>query len=127
MAGLMSHQEAREYLDRSYLGFLERHLSKEKSSSTLEKSFVEWEDLAEEFSREMGGRLLEVLAMMSGAAQADEPGPCPHCRSGQVRWLDREKQKEWQSRHGPVVLPRQTAQCRSCGRAFSPSGSGVEG
>lgn len=125
MAGMMSREEGRAEL----LGFArklaEKYLPEDESQPVKDGKFWEWEELADEFEREMIGRFLEVMAQVSETAELAHPGACPHCHSPQVRWLDPGGQRERQSKHGPVVLPRQRAQCRSCGRSFSPSGPGV--
>lgn len=125
MAGVMTRQEARKRLDGIYEKLLNQYIPADESQPVSDGPFWEWENLADAFDREMTGGLMEVLAALSKGAQHTHPGSCPFCRSGHVRWLVMEGQRERQSKHGPVVLPRQVARCRSCGRSFSPSGADV--
>ena len=125
MAGLIGRQEAREKLDALYRGLRDRLIPADESQPIVDGSFAEWEDLANEFDREITGGLLEIMAQVSASAKVTQPGNCPHCQSGNVKWLDPGGQRERQSEHSPVVTPRQVARCRSCGRSFSPSGPSV--
>ena len=125
MAGLIGRLEAREKMMELCQDLMDRYIPEDESQPVEDGSFVEWEEMADEFEREITGGFLEVLAQLSEAAAMAKPGLCPHCQSGNVKWLDSGGQRERQSEHGPVVVPRQVARCRSCDRSFSPSGSGV--
>jgi hypothetical protein len=118
-------QQARERL----MGVLEKALDKyipaDPSQPMKDGRFWEWEDMADELDREVTGAFLEELACCSATAALAEPGGCPHCGSGNTKWLEEHGQRERRSKHGPVVLPRQVARCRHCGRSFSPSGAAV--
>lgn len=125
MAALISRKEAREQLRKQFEATLERHIPSDASKPVRGDTFREWEDQADVVCREMGGAFLEAMSQLHGQARVAMPGSCPHCGSGSTRFLEAEGQQERQSLHGPVVLPRQAARCRSCGRSFSPAGAGV--
>lgn len=125
MAGEMSRQEARERVLATLKKMLDKHLPEDEKLPVKDGKFWEWEDMADEFDREVTGAFVESLAAVSGQAKLEQPGACPFCGCKRVRWLEKCKQRERQSKHGVVVLPRQVARCRSCGRSFSPSGAGL--
>jgi len=125
MAGGMSRQEARERVLATFKKMLDKHIPEDEKMPVKDGKFWEWEDMADEFDREVTGAFIESLAALSGEAKVDHPGTCPFCGCKRVRWLEKSKQQERQSKHGVVVLPRQVARCRSCGRSFSPSGGGM--
>jgi hypothetical protein len=125
MAGTMTRQEAREHVLSRMKAILDRMMPADAGMPVKDGVFREWEDMADEFDRETTAALMEALAGLSEKAKLDQPGVCPACASANVRWLDPDKQQERQSKHGVVVLPRQVARCRSCGRSFSPSGTAV--
>ncbi len=118
-------QEARERLDGVYERLREKYLPADESQPVADGKFRQWEAMADEFDREMTAAFMEELARLSDASELAEPGACPHCQSASTRWLEAHGQRERQSKHGVVVLPRQVARCRSCGRSFSPSGKPV--
>ena len=124
MSRTLTPQEAREELDRYYFQLREKYVPSE-APPAKDGEFAEWEQKVDEFQRELMPKLLEILACLSPRASLEEPGHCPHCGSGNTKWLEETKQRERQSKHGKVVLPRQVARCRSCGRSFSPSGAGL--
>ena len=125
MAGLIERLEARDKMMELCQALVDRYIPKKEDKNIADGLFVEWEEMAHEFEREITVGFLEVLAQMSAGTDLAKPGLCPHCQSGNVKWLDSGGQREWQSEHGPVVVPRQVARCRSCDRSFFPSGSGV--
>jgi hypothetical protein len=125
MAGERSRQEARERVMATVKKLLDKHIPEDEKLPVKDGKFWEWEDMADEFDREVTGAFVESLAELSGQAKLDHPGACPYCGCMRVRWLEKSKQQERQSKHGVVVLPRQVARCRSCGRSFSPSGAGL--
>lgn len=122
MAGRMTRQEAREHVLKTVQGLVDRYLPEDEKLPVKDGTFWEWEEIGDAFDREATASLLEALAGLSRQAQLENPGACPFCGCVQVRWLDDGKQQERQSKHGAVVVPRQVARCRSCGRSFSPSG-----
>ena len=125
MAGEVTRQEARQQVREMVERMLDKHIPEDPNKPVKDGLFWEWEDMADEFDREVTGTFVEVLACLSGQASAKQPGPCPFCGSKRVRWLGSSGQRERRSKHGEVVLPRQVAQCRSCDRSFSPSGAGL--
>lgn len=125
MAGRMTRQEAREHVFRTVQSLVDRMIPADERRPVKDGVFWEWEEMADAFDREATASLMEALAGLSGHAQLKHPGPCPACGCGRTRWLDQDKQQERQSKHGVVVVPRQVARCRSCGRSFSPSGGAV--
>jgi hypothetical protein len=104
---------------------LDRHIPLDESKPVRDETFWGWEELGDEFDREVTAAFMEELAGLSAGAALGEPGCCPFCTSGNTKWLNEQGQRERQSKHGPVVLPRQVARCRSCGRSLSPSGAAV--
>ena len=123
MAGEMTRQEARAKFDELCQRVRDKFLPEDSSKPVAEGKFWQWEDQADALDRELTGGFLEILGQLSGQAKLKEPGACPFCGSKRVRWLKAEGQRERRSKHGEVVLPRQVAQCRSCDRSFSPSGT----
>lgn len=101
---------------------LDRHIPLDTRRGVKDGTFWEWEDLADAFDREVTPVFLEELAKLSGQADLAVPGPCPFCESSNTKWLNDQAQRERRSKHGVVVVPRQNARCRSCGRSFSPAG-----
>ena len=118
-------QQARERLMAVVEKALDKHIPADASRPMKDGKFWEWEDMADEFDREVTGAFLEELAGCSAGARLQEPCGCPHCGSGNTKWHQEEGQRERRSKHGPVVLPRQVARCRTCGRTFSPSGAAL--
>ena len=118
-------QEARERVDGVYEKLRDKYFPADESQPVKDGKFWEWEAIADDFDREMTAAILEELARLSEHAALAEPGRCPFCRSANTKWLAEEGQQERRSKHGAVVLPRQVARCRSCGRSFSPSGAAV--
>ena len=125
MAGEVTRQEARQQVREIVERMLDKHIPEDPNKPVKDGLFWDWEEMADEFDREVTGRFVEALAELSGKASVAHPGPCPFCGSQRVRWLDTSGQRERRSKHGEVVLPRQVAQCRSCDRSFSPSGAGL--
>jgi hypothetical protein len=125
MSRKFSRQEMRERLDGVYQRVRDKYLPADESQPVKDGKFWEWEQLADEFDRELTAAFLEALAGLSSVAALDVPGSCPFCASSNTKWLEEEGQRERQSKHGAVVVPRQVARCRPCGRSFSPSGAAV--
>lgn len=120
-----SRQEARERLDGVFQKLRDKYIPADESAPMKDGEFWEWEEMAAAFDREMTGAILEELAGLSAHASLAEPGLCPFCQNANTKWLEDQGQQERRSQHGAVVLPRQVARCRSCGRSFSPSGTTV--
>jgi hypothetical protein len=121
---MSKRQEARKRMQEVLQKLLDKHIPADESQPMKDGKFWEWEDMADQFDRELTGAFLEELAACSMAAELGEPGCCVHCGSSNTKWLQ-TGQRERQSKHGTVVLPRQVARCRQCGRTFSPSRAAV--
>ena len=126
MAGIMTRQEARNHVISTVKSLLDRMIPEDENQPVKDGVFWEWEEMADEFDRTATASVMEALAGLSSQAKLDHPGSCPACGCVRTRWLDQEKQQERRSKHGGVVMPRQVARCRSCGRSFSPSGARLE-
>lgn len=123
--GMSRRQQARERMRAVLEKALEKYIPGEQKQAMKDGKFWEWEDLADDFDREVTGAFLEELAGCSAVAGMLEPGGCPHCGSLNTKWLEEQGQRERRSKHGTVVLPRQVGRCRHCGRTFSPSGAAL--
>jgi ribosomal protein S14 len=84
-------------------------------------TFADFEDQAEVLARAALPVVLEERAALEPNAEVESPGRCPHCGSDRVYLEKQITQPEVLSLHGPVVLSKQHARCRSCGGSFSPS------
>ena len=126
MAGLSTRQEARDHVMTRVKALLDRMIPEDESQPVKDGVFWEWEEMADAFDREATAALVEALAGLSEQAKLAHPGACPACGCLRTRWLEADKQLERRSKHGVVVVPRQVARCRSCGRSFSPSGATLE-
>jgi hypothetical protein len=115
-------QQARERLMAVLEKALDKCIPSDEGQPMKDGKFREWEDMADEFDREVTGAFLEELAACSREAALAEPGGCPHCGGFNTKWLDEQGQRERRSKHGTVVLPRQVARCRRCGRTFGRAG-----
>jgi hypothetical protein len=126
MGKMLSDRElARQRLQGVCQKLLDKYIPADEKKPVKDGLFREWEDLADEFDRQMTGAFLEEMVRLSSHARQSEAGACPHCQSANTKWLESQGQRERRSNHGVVVLPRQVARCRSCGRSFSPSGAAV--
>ena len=86
-------------------------------------TFADFEDQAEALAQTALPVVLEERAALAPNAEVEGAGRCPHCGAERA-YLEKEAtQPEVRSLHGPVVLTKQHARCRSCGGSFSPSGS----
>ena len=78
-------------------------------------TFADFEDQAEALAQTALPVVLEERAALAPSAEVEAAGRCPHCGS-EGAYLEKEvTQPEVRSPHGPVVLIRQHARCRSCG------------
>jgi hypothetical protein len=102
---------------------LDKYIPADVNQPMPDGKFWEWEQMADAFDREVTAAFLEELAGVSQDASLVDPGNCPFCGSVNTKWLEEAGKRERQSKHGVVVLPRQTARCRPCGRSFSPPGA----
>lgn len=121
--GKSEREAARERVMAVVRGALDNYIPSDEGKPVKDGKFWEWEELADAFDREVTAAFIEELAGLSKGAELLEPGPCPFCGSENTKWLEEEGKRERRSKHGTVVLPRQVARCRPCGRTFSPSGT----
>jgi hypothetical protein len=127
MAARATREEARQRAVKAFMDSLDRMIPPDEAVPLRGRTFLDWENQADELRKAVVPTLLQERAALDDHAQvtADGTGTCPRCGSDRV-YLDhggRDFQKEVISPHGPVVLTRQQCRCRACGRSFSPSGS----
>jgi hypothetical protein len=83
-------------------------------------TFADFEDQTQTLAQAALPVVLEERAALEPNAKVETAGRCPFCGSDGV-YLEKEAtQPEVRSLHGPVVLVKQHARCRSCGGSFSP-------
>jgi DNA-directed RNA polymerase subunit RPC12/RpoP len=121
MSKLMDRQQARNYVSSRFQGLLDRFLPASESVPLKGGSFVEFEQQADEFDRQLTAAFLEARTMLDDRAQTEEAGRCPHCSSTRVYLEKKKRQVEVQTPHGLVVMQQQSCRCRECHRSFSPS------
>jgi transposase-like protein len=102
---------------------LDRVIPEDESVPLRGSTFRDWEEQVGQMRRAVMPTVLEERAALEGNARAESAGRCPHCGSERVYLEKQETSPEVLSPDGPVVLPRQHARCRSCGRSFSPPGA----
>jgi hypothetical protein len=102
---------------------LDRLIPADESRPLAGKTFIEWEQQADELDRGMTAAFLEERAALDKAAAVSSGhcGVCPGCGSDRVYLVKPRGPTERQTTHGKVVLSEQRCRCRSCGRHFSPS------
>jgi len=123
MAARTTRQAARERILRTLEASLDQVIPADDSRPLKGSRFIDWEDQVEALARQLLPVVLEERAALEDGAQVALPGPCPFCGSPRVRLKAGDTQSEVHSPHGPVVVPRQHARCRACGKTFSPSGA----
>jgi len=123
MPARTTRQEARSRILAAFAAQLDRIIPQDESVPLKGATFADFEDQAEALAQTALPVVLEERAALEPNAEVDSAGRCPHCGSQGV-YLEKEvTQPEVQSLHGPVVVTKQHARCRSCGGSFSPSGS----
>jgi len=125
MAALTDRQGARERLLKVFQAAVDRVIPAEGSGALKGHTFRDWEDQADEFDRTVTAALLEERAALEENARVEEGGRCPFCSGTNIYMRKEEGKVEVQTTHGVVVVERQKARCRACGRTFSPSGPGL--
>ena len=123
MPARSTRQEARARILATFQAQLDRMIPEDENVPLKGATFADFEDQVEELARTALPVALEERAALEPNAEVTTAGRCPHCGSEQVYMRKQATQQEVQSPHGPVVLCKQRARCRSCGRSFSPSGS----
>lgn len=121
MPALSTRQEARERVRKLFEQSLERMIPADESVPLRGQTFRDFEDQAEQLGQAVLPALLEERAALEPTASVGSAGHCPYCQSDRVYLEKTLRKTEVISPHGPVVLMRQRARCRCCGRSFSPS------
>jgi hypothetical protein len=123
MPARTTRQEARARIFAAFRAQLDRMIPEDESVPLKGATFADFEDQAEALAQTALPVVLEERAALASNAEVAAAGRCPHCGC-EGAYLEKEvTQPEVRSLHGPVVLTRQHARCRSCGGSFSPSGS----
>jgi ribosomal protein S14 len=123
MPARTTRQEARARIMAVMAAELDRLIPLDEEVPLKGSTFADFEDRVEELARGVLPTVLEERVALEPGAEVTAAGRCPHCGSDRTYLKPEATQPEIRSLHGPVVLPRQHARCRACGRAFSPSGS----
>jgi hypothetical protein len=123
MSARTTRQAARERILKTFQAALDQMIPVEESRPLRGSRFIDFEDQVEALSRQVLPVVLKERAALESSAKVDLPGPCPHCGSPRVYLKREETQSELHSPHGPVVIPKQHARCRACGKTFSPAGA----
>ena len=123
MSARSTRQEARARILAAFTAQLDRVIPEDEGVPLKGATFADFEDQVETLAQAALPVALEERAALELNAEVQSAGRCPHCGSQGV-YLEKEvTQPEVRSRHGPVVLHKQHARCRSCGGSFSPSAS----
>lgn len=128
MAARTTRQAARARIRAAFEKALDRVIPEDSATPLQGRTFLEWEDQADEFDEAVTATLLQERAALEDSADVrGEPmGRCPHCGSDRLYLQRREpKNRTIRSPHGEVVLGEQNFRCRACGKSFSPSASRV--
>ncbi len=123
MPARSTRQAARARILAVFSAQLDRVIPADEGVPLKGATFADFEDQVETLARAALPVALEERAALASNAEAETAGRCPHCGSSGVYLKKEATQPEIRSRHGPVVLYKQNARCRSCGGSFSPSGS----
>lgn len=116
-------QEARARMQRVLDQFLDQVVPEDESASLPGQGFLAWEEQADELERRLCTAWLEERAALEEAMRGEGLGRCPRCGSDRLYLIPGQRDVPMQTKHGPVVLGKQSCRCRACGRTFSPSGS----
>lgn len=123
MGRLTDREAARARMRAILEAELDRLIPADESKPLVGKTFIEWEQQADELDRSVTAAFMEERAALDHAAvvSTGHCGACPDCGSGRVTLLKQRAPAERQTNHGKVVLSEQRCRCRACGRHFSPS------
>ncbi len=121
MPARITRKEARARLIKTMMDALDRIIPEDESKPLKGSKFIDWENQATRFKREVIPTLLEERAALEPTALAQNGGHCPHCSSDSV-YLERQATPvEVRGPDGKVVITEQQCRCRTCGGSFSPS------
>ena len=123
MPARTTRQEARARVLAVFSAQLDRMIPEDERVPLRGATFADFEDQVEALAREALPVALEERAALESNAEVQTGGRCPHCGSDRVYLEKQVSRPELLSLHGPVVLCKQHARCRSCNGSFSPSGS----
>jgi len=123
MPARSTREEARARILATFAAQLDRMIPEDETVPLKGATFADFEDQVEALARAALPVVLEERAALEANAQVENAGRCPHCGSDQVYLEKQVSQPEVLSPHGPVVLYKQHARCRSCDGSFSPSGA----
>ncbi len=123
MSARSTRQEARARILAAFTAQLDRVIPEDESVPLKGATFADFEDQVETLAQTALPVALEERSALESNAEVETAGRCPHCGSDGVYLEKQVTHSEVRSRHGPVVLHKQHARCRSCGGSFSPSGS----
>jgi len=123
MPARSTRQEARARILATFQAQLDRMIPEDEDIPLKGATFTDFEDQVEDLARAALPVALEERAALEPNAEVKTAGRCPHCGSSRVYLEKQVTQPEVVSPHGPVVLYKQRARCRSCDGSFSPSGS----
>jgi len=123
MSARSTRQEARSRILAAFAAQLDRIIPEDEEVPLKGGTFADFEDQVESLAQAALPVVLEERAALEPNAEVETAGRCPHCGSAGVYLEKQVTQPEIRSLHGPTVLYKQHARCRSCGGSFSPSGS----
>ena len=123
MPARSTRQNARARILAAFSAQLDRIIPEDEEVPLRGATFLDFEDQVEELARATLPIALEERAALEVNAEVETAGRCPHCGSERVYLEKQVTHPEVVSPHGPVVLHKQHARCRSCDGSFSPSGS----
>ena len=123
MPARRTRQEARSRILSAFAAQLDRVIPEDESVPLKGATFADFEDQVDTLGQAALTVALEERAALESNAEVETAGRCPYCSLVGTYLKKEVTQPEVRSRHGPVVLYKQHARCRSCGGSFSPSGS----
>lgn len=123
MPARITRQEARQKMIDVFMSSLDKVIPADERIPLRGRTFLDWEQQAEQFKHAVLPTLLEERAALDDNALALAGGHCPYCGSDRI-YLEKETSKsEARSPDGVVNYEEQHCRCRNCGGSFSPSAS----
>ncbi len=126
MSARTTRDAARTRVRVAFEKALDQMIPLDESIPLRGRTFIEWEDQADQFDQTVTTTLLEERTALEDSAQleADQLGRCAHCGSDRLYLQQPEPtNRSVRTTHGQVELGQQSVRCRTCGRSFSPSGA----